>query len=48
MAKRLHIPVSNKLDLQPQESRQAASEGGVSVTAWGSRIMVGIMSRTAQ
>ncbi len=31
--KRLHIPARNKLDLSPQGSRQAASEGGMSVTA---------------
>src|SRR5690242_18102563 len=48
MDKRLDIPAKNTLDLQPQGSWQAASEGGVSVTAWGSRIMVGIMSRTAR
>jgi len=48
MDKRLAIPARNTLDLQPQGSRQAASEGGVSVTAWGSRILVGIMSRTAR
>jgi hypothetical protein len=46
---RLHIPA--RLYARPPASwgsRQAASEGGVSVTAEGSRIMVGLMSRTAR
>jgi len=48
MDKRLHTPARHTLDLQPQGSRQGASEGGVRVTVWGARIMVGIMSRTAR
>src|SRR6266446_7079438 len=43
MDKRLHTPARDTLDLQPQGSRQTASEGGVSVTVWGARIMVGIV-----
>ena len=42
------MPAKNKTNLLPNEGgRQAASEGGLSFTARGSRSTVGIISRTA-
>src|SRR6266852_4686207 len=49
MDKRPHISAKNKTDLLPNEGvLHAASEGGAGCTSRGSRITVGIASRTAQ